>query len=86
MHELFFSLSLKHVPSAVWSDLGLILSLLTCNILPMSLHKSGLTRGQLFQGFGVGRIMKGILLRFSVEKWQNYTWRIDFAFIPVSLV
>lgn len=56
------------------------------NILPVKLHKSGLTSVQLFQGFGVGRIIKGILLRFSVEKWQNYTWKIDFAFMPVCLV
>lgn len=41
---------------------------------------------QLFQGFGVGRIMKGILLRFSVEKWQSNTWKIGFAFRPVCLV
>lgn len=31
-------------------------------------------------------MMKGMLLRFSVEKWQNNTWRIGFAFRPASLV
>lgn len=41
---------------------------------------------QLFQGFGVGRIMKGMLLRFTVEKRQNNTGKIGFAFRPVCLV